>query len=152
MNRKFPLQGLLRARVLQEEQAAAALATANYARSQAETAVAHARRQLGGLSFAEASPQAGAMGRDAAVSWSATVAARAASIARVQDLSQAVDHANSEAQEATDAWKEARRHAAAIGKLGEQHQKAVAIEDLRDEQRVLDEAAIRGSRGGSNDR
>lgn len=152
MNRKFPLQGLLRARVLQEEQAAAALATANYARTQAETAVAHARRQLADLAFPESGVRSDGLSTRATVSWSAMVAARAASIARVQDLTQAVDYAQTEAEAATDVWKDARRNASAIGKLDEKHQEAVALEDLRDEQRLLDEAAIRGARGGNDDR
>lgn len=152
MNRKFPLQGLLRARVLQEEQAAAALATANYARTQAETAADNARRQLAGLAFPSVPVEPFGLSPRATVSWGATVAARAATIARVQDLSQVVDHAHAQAEEATDAWKEARRHADAIGKLDDKHQEAVAVEELRDEQRVLDEAAIRGARGGNDDR
>ena len=149
MNRRFPRQGLRRARVLQEEQAAAALAIANNTRTQAEHAEYSARRQLAGLAFTGASSLPGASSPAATTAWRATVAARASTLARVRDLSDAVEQAASAAEEATDAWVGARRQAAAIGKLDEQHQAHLAVEDLRDEQRVLDEAAIRGSRGGS---
>ncbi len=141
MNRRFPLEGLLRARDLQEEQAAAVLARANRERNRAEQAVRSARRQHAGLGFRDEDEKS--RDRSGPVTWQAIVVARASSSARFRDLALAVDMARTSAEEATSAWTDARRKADAIGKLGERHSALVLADELRDEQRGLDEAALR---------
>lgn len=141
MNRRFPLEGLLRARELQEEQAAAALARANRERVRSEQAVRSARRQHAGLGFRVDDDES--RSRSGPVTWQAIVVARASSSARFRDLALAVDMARASAEDATSAWTDARRQADAIGRLGERHTALVVADELRDEQRGLDEAALR---------
>ncbi|WP_062137942.1 flagellar export protein FliJ [Demequina aestuarii] len=141
MTRHFPLAGLLRTRQLQEDQAAAMLARANNASAQAEIAVRTAHQNHARLGF-----HASAMnGTDPAAhrSWQAVVTARAASSARVQDLALALELARSTAVDATSVWTDARRQAEAIAKLHARHEASVASENVKEEQRGLDEAALR---------
>lgn len=137
--REFPLAGLLRARGLQEERAASQLADANRARVVAASAAVSARTSLAALTI-----HAGSTHR--AAEFGAAVTARAAAAARIQDLALLADAAGAAAVEATQAWRAAKRECAAIERLGERHARAVQVEEQRAEQRVLDEAALRGAR------
>ncbi|MFN3865161.1 MAG: flagellar FliJ family protein [Demequina sp.] len=141
MTRRFPLAALLRARQLQEDQAAAALARANRDKAQAELAVRTALQDHAALTFRANRHEGPGPGTERA--WQAVVVARAASSARFQDLALAVDLARSSAEDATAVWTDARRQAEAIGRLGERHAASLAEDDLKEEQRGLDEAALR---------
>ncbi|WP_062517484.1 flagellar FliJ family protein [Demequina gelatinilytica] len=143
MSRTFPLAGLLRARELAEEQAAAELAHANRAREEAAQAVRTARSQLASLEFRDPRMQSDADQPDVTRSWSAMVASRAALTARVQELQLALAVAQSHADGATGAWSQARTRASMIDRLRERHDHEVAAEELRVEQVALDEAALR---------
>ncbi|WP_062382517.1 flagellar export protein FliJ [Demequina iriomotensis] len=143
MSRRFPLAGLLRTRALAEEQAAADLARANRARDEAATAVRTARTQLAGLEFRDPRLQGEEDGSDLARSWSAMVAARASLAARVQELQTALAVAEARADGASETWNRARTQASMIERLRDRHEDEVVAEELRAEQVVLDEAALR---------
>lgn len=137
--REFPLAGLLRARGLQEERAASQLADANRARAAAASAAQSARSSLAALTM-----QAGTTHR--AVEFGAAVTARTAAAARIRDLTLEADVAGASATQATQVWRASKRDCAAIERLGDRHALAVQVDEQRAEQRVLDEAALRGAK------
>ncbi|SEJ56189.1 flagellar FliJ family protein [Demequina mangrovi] len=143
MTRRFPLAGLLRARELAEERAAAELAQANRARDEAATEVTRARSQLANLEFRDARLSSDAEAPDVSRSWSAAVAARASLAARVQELQTVLEVADRHAHGASGAWNQARTQASMIDRLRTRHEHEVAAEELRAEQVALDEAALR---------
>ncbi|MFV0632963.1 flagellar FliJ family protein [Demequina sp.] len=138
MDRQFPLEGLLRARALAEERAAAELAHHNGARTEAARAAQSARAGLAGLAGTRECAAATATSQvDVAL------ALRAAAAARVRELDAAVNVATAAVLDATVQWDHARQQSAAIERLRERHEDEVAAEDQRHEQRVLDEVALR---------
>lgn len=143
MNRRFPLDGLLRARQLAEERAAADLERANAARREADDAIDREERTLARLGFEDVAPVGdGHPGIDDAT-WRAIIAARASTAVRVGELSAALTEAQARAHEAEREWTVARVGAAMIDKLRVRHDALVAEDALREEQHVLDEAALR---------
>ncbi|WP_284328121.1 flagellar FliJ family protein [Demequina litorisediminis] len=77
------------------------------------------------------------------------MAARAAASARLVDLALGATEAGDAAREATHGWELARRDKEAVERLHDRHLARVAADDLREEQRALDEAASRRSKGHS---
>lgn len=144
MARRFPLDGLLRARRLSEERAAATLERANHGRRAAEVAVDDARTRLTGLGFASTG-HAGATALATPETWQIIAASRAASATTISELTGALHEASTKADLAAQQWGEARMRVSMIEKLGERHAAKVAAEDLAAEQLVLDEAALRRS-------
>lgn len=130
MSRRFPLEGLLRVRELAQERAAATLERANGMRRQAERAVESEYDAIGGLDFAGGE-------------WAATAASRTSGQTRAVEAAQELTQAQGEAERAAQDWTAARMGAAMIDKLRERHYAEVVVEDLRAEQLVLDEAALR---------
>lgn len=135
MSRRFPLAGLLRVRTLAEDRAAAALADAHRRRRLAQESTTRAAARLRGA----------ALDQDAdALAWQAAVAARAALSGLLVETEEAQTAADADVARATDAWSAARRATRAVDRLAERHHEAVVQEELRDEQKVLDEIAGRG--------
>lgn len=151
--RRFALAGLMRVRELQEERAAAELARANHARAQAAQQRADATAALAAMAFStparpmdddvEDGPAPHPLEADHARSWHAVVAGRASLTALVGEYTQALHAASQVADEASADWTKARMRAAMIDKLKARHDHEVEVEDLRAEQLVLDEAALR---------
>lgn len=150
MSKKFPLAGLMRVRALQEERAAAQLAHANYVKHLAEQDAMAARQRLAAQEFPEdddseeLEPGIFVL-EDDVQTWKAVVAARASATAMLRESTQALAMAASSADAAADEWAHAKMRAAMIEKLKARHQSAVEAQELRDEQIVLDEAALRRS-------
>ncbi|WNM24555.1 flagellar export protein FliJ [Demequina capsici] len=145
MSRRFPLEGVLRARRLAEEGAAAELERANRGRRLAEHAVDEATRQLSTLAFPTVGLSRGEMSLGTERTWQAIVASRAATAVRIADLTDTLDQATAKADKASHDWSAARTRASMVEKLGERHAAREAAEELRLEQLVLDEAALRGA-------
>ncbi len=145
MARRFPLEGLLRARRLAEESAAAGLEVANGHRRAVETAVADATERLASVTFDEVGLSRSRQAAGSTRAWHAAVATRAAAATHIADLEVALETATTAADEATTTWGEARMRVAMIEKLGERHEAKVLAEELADEQLALDEAALRGA-------
>lgn len=149
MNKKFTLAGLMRVRELQEERAAAELARANHERHLAQERRAAAQHVLASQAFpdvAESHLEPGIFTlEDDAPTWRAVVAARASATAMVRESAQVLSAAQQGVDQATDAWAHAKMRAAMIDKLKAKHVAAVEAEDLREEQVLLDEAALRRS-------
>ncbi len=143
MSRRFPLEGVLRARRLAEEGAAASLERANRGHREAEQAIVTAKDRLAGLGFDAAAHGSGGSTRVAARAWDATVASRQASALAISELTGALHEAAVAADAAAQEWGEARMRVSMIEKLGERHAATVIAEDLAAEQLVLDEAALR---------
>ncbi len=143
MARRFPLEGLLRARRLAEERAAAGLELANRDRRSAQTAVDETTAKLASLTFDKESVTAGQASMGRALDWSATVATRASTTARIADLTVSLSEAATHAEAAAVAWGDARMRVTMIEKLGERHARRVLAEELAEEQLFLDEAALR---------
>ena len=152
MDRKFTLAGLKRVRDLQEEQAAALLAKANHRLHSAQAARDHAVTVLAAQSFPEDAIIGENLEWDIAEertqAWRAIVAARASATALVRESTQVIHNAAADVDDATRAWAEAKMRAAMIEKLRDRHQHALVAEEMRGEQLVLDEAALRASQGG----
>ena len=131
----FRLAGLLRFRKLQEDQAAADLASANASRRRAEARRATATRELIGHEFQT----------DLDVSvFRAAVASRAALRSFATEASVAVEVAATEVQQQELVWSDARKRSVPLEKLSERHAERASVEDLRVEQLALDEIAGRG--------
>jgi flagellar FliJ protein len=131
----FRLAGLHRLRKLQEDQAAAELASSARTRRLLQR---RAELALDGLSGSELS-------EGDVLAWQASVAARAAHSAAVV-AARASEAAAEEAERAASAaWTRARQRSATIDKLAERHAALVRAEDEHAEQVVLDELAIRRS-------
>lgn len=134
MTNSFPLAGLLRLRKLQEDQAAAALTSA---RGRAEAVRRRSRR----LREALDADGAAANNVDHLV---AIAAARASTSSMLSEL-EALGRSTAEDEARTLAeHQESRRRALTLEKLEAGHQAAEAAERGIEEQRVLDELAVRG--------
>ncbi len=151
MNRNFALSGLMRVRELQEERAAADLARANRLRLDAQVARAVAEQTLAGQTFPADAPADLYEERHThevsvhTPTWRAIVAARASATALLGEYNHAVYIASEAADLATGEWSEARMRAAMISKLKVKHHRELDAADLREEQIVLDESALRRS-------
>jgi flagellar FliJ protein len=151
MNRNFALKGLMRVRELQEERAAADLARANRARRDAQVARQVAEEVLAQQTFPDGAPIDQFDERPIhevsphTPTWRAIVAARASATALLGEYNQAVYVASEAADVATGEWSEARMRAAMISKLRDKHHRELDAADLREEQIVLDESALRRS-------
>jgi flagellar FliJ protein len=127
--RTFGLAGLLRLRTIEQDQAGAALATAN-SRSQAIHArTSAARRDLRGAAVEVSSTKALHM---AAIS-------RASSRSMLNDLLALETIQNEETAAAQSAFLAARSRTVGLEKLQAKHDTRVAAEDLATEQNALDE-------------
>lgn len=133
---KFSLAGLLRLRRLQEDQAAAELAVARSSARDiaARRAMAHARLASG----------------DAAVATPAELfaiaATRSSSSGMLAELAELQELGRSELEAARARHDAARRAARSIEKLEERHILAVTVDELRVEQRAIDELAAKRRR------
>lgn len=135
MSRPYRLAGLLRLRRLEEDQAAADLATANAARRAALVRQSRSDDALADHDFDPAT-DVGA--------WRSAVAIRASLRSLAVESAAASSMAATEVHQREMAWADARRRAVPLEKLAERHEEAEMIEDLRQEQIVLDEIASRG--------
>jgi len=148
MTKRFQLAGLMRVRELQEERAAADLALANRAKLDAKRLAEAANDALADQSFPDLA-RANAYDAHAEAlesytpNWQAIVAARASLAALMRESNQALRVASERAEDATGQWNEARMRAAMIDKLKARHDRDVESDELREEQIVLDEAALR---------
>lgn len=126
----FRLAGLLRLRRLEEERAAAALAQAN-----AERSAAHRRRdaQVERISQSTLDEQ----------DFTIAVAGRAALFGMYAESTAYLALAVERAEQAGVEWSGARTAVRMIDKLAERHAAAEQTEELRAEQLLLDETAIR---------
>lgn len=131
MARNFPLAGLLGLRRLEENQAAAELSAANARKGALRDRQDRAWRELNG-SPVEA-PDA------TALHWAAT--ARASSHSMLADLTALAALAEDDAAQAQAKLQAARARTTGLEKLQDHHMAALAAEDLRGEQSVLDEIA-----------
>jgi len=147
MDRKFSLSGLMRVRELQEERAAAELALANRRRHLAQEDQRTKEAVLAEQSFPIITKvDVMAHTHEAvqnATTWQAVVAARASVAAMLRESTHALNMAQRDADQATKEWNAAKTRAAMIEKLQQRHQHEVEAQELRDEQIVLDEAALR---------
>jgi flagellar FliJ protein len=126
----FRLDGLLRLRRLEEDRAAADLARANAERRRAEE-----RRDA----------TADAIGSSALdrADFAAAVAGRAALFGLYAESVAYLASATERAEQAGAEWTDARRTVRMLDKLAERHEAAEAAAELRAEQLLLDEAALR---------
>jgi len=131
MSRQFTLAGLLRLRHMQQDQAAANLATANRRHSASSSRRAAARAELG-ESDAEVSTAAGLQGM---------AAARASSQSMLADLQTMVQLDHDQAEQARAVFTAARINTKGLEKLSEKHAAQVADEELAAEQVAVDEMA-----------
>lgn len=131
MGREFPLAGLLRLRRLQQDSAAGTLAAANAELRR----TAEARKEAYG-SLAETPLEAA----DAAT-LNAIAAARASSRSMLADLLAAEELKGAAVNTAQAEFQAARARSVGLEKLETKHSDAVAVEDLRTEQNILDELA-----------
>lgn len=150
MNKNFSLAGLMRVRALQEERAAAELAHANHLRHLADVERETAEQILAAQAFPESEEneelESGIFTlEDDVQTWKAVVAARASATAMLRESTQALAMAKTSADAAANEWAHAKMRAAMIEKLKSRHDQAVEAQELRDEQVVLDEAALRRS-------
>jgi flagellar FliJ protein len=134
MTNSFPLAGLLRLRKLQEDQAASALTAA---RGRAEAV----RRRSSRLREALDADGTAASSVEHLV---AIAAARASTSSMLSEL-EALGHSTADEEARTlAAHQESRRRALTLEKLEAGHEAAEAVERGTEEQRVLDELAVRG--------
>lgn len=134
MSGPFRLAALLRVRRLQEDQAAAELARSNRAASEAQKRSAQATARLAGSTFDTSVPVS---------VWQALAASRAAMRRDLADADAVVELRRVAARAAEDAWLAARGRVKTFERLEERHDAQVAVEELADEQKALDEAAGR---------
>ncbi|NJC21219.1 flagellar FliJ protein [Arthrobacter pigmenti] len=139
MNRRFPLAGLLRLRQVNQDQAAADLAAAN---GRLRESSARRRQALVALDGSTAH-----IADTAALH--AIAAARSAARGMLTELAAVEDGLRSEATRAQEAFNAARTQTIGLEKLKERHAAEVSAEDLRTEQKTLDELASRTR--GNND-
>ena len=137
MQRAFRLDGLLRLRTLQEDQAAAVLAVSNAALRDAED-----RRQA---TLATLAGHRLPMTADAA-GWRTSVVTRSALTHLLGDAAIEVRDAGERVGADTVAWSAARSRSVGLEKLQDKHRTAVHTEDARVEQLALDEVASRSTR------
>jgi flagellar biosynthesis chaperone FliJ len=130
---RFPLAALLRLRVIQQEQAAGALAAAS-----AELE-ACADRLRGAKAALKAHQLAG--GRPSA--WTASLSERDALELAATRAGNAHEDAGHRVQLATAVWREARTRARALEHLEAKHQQARRRQDLAQSQQLVDESASR---------
>lgn len=131
MGRDFPLAGLLRLRRLQQDSAAGNLAAANAALRRSSEARSEAYDSLAATPLEAAD----------AATLTAIAAARASSRSMLADLL-AVEALESAAVNSAQAeFQAARARSVGLEKLETKHSDAVAVEDLRTEQNILDELA-----------
>ncbi|AMB58756.1 hypothetical protein [Microterricola viridarii] len=131
MTRAFALDGLLRLRRLEQDQAAGSLAAANAGRRESAAREAAARA---GLGDSPATPETlGAL--------HGIAAARASARSMVAELGAVTLERQRRAEEAQQEYSEARRSTLSIEKLADRHAENVAVEELHAEQIVLDELA-----------
>lgn len=132
----FRLASLLRLRRLQEDEAAATLASANRDVSDARERSARASARLAGVTFDGSVPVA---------VWQAVTAARSAMRRELTDAESLLRARRAACADAERAWLEARGRVRTFEKLEEHHDAQVAADELAAEQRALDEAAGRRS-------
>ena len=148
MSKSFSLAGLLRVRELQEERAAAQLALANQERLAAAKRRSEIEDTLAVQGF-PARAEADVFDRRThevevnTPTWRATVAARASVTAMLRESTDALNVASVSADAAAQEWAYSKSRAAMIEKLRVRHLKEREAEDLREEQIVIDEAALR---------
>ena len=133
MSRPFPLAGLLRLRQLQEDRAAAALAIANREAALHSARVAAVRRDLRGTAGAETTD---------ATSLRAVAAARASGRSMLASLEALSGNSREAADEASEAFTQARVQSAGLEKLQNRHNESEAVDELRIDQAALDELAL----------
>ncbi len=133
MSRPFPLAGLLRLRQLQEDRAAAALAIANREAALHSARVAAVRRDLRGTAGAEITD---------ATSLRAVAAARASGRSMLASLEALSGNSREAADEALEAFTQARVQSAGLEKLQNRHNESEAVDELRIDQAALDELAL----------
>lgn len=131
MSRQFSLAGLLRLRHLQQDEAAGQLASANARLDSTSVQRNRARAALGATRTEATSTE----------SLYAMAAGRASMRSMLADLDSMIYQQQDEANQADDAFKLVRAKAIALEKLEAKHVEAVAVEELRAEQAVLDELA-----------
>jgi flagellar FliJ protein len=134
MTNSFPLAGLLRLRKLQEDQAAAALSAA---RGRADEVRHRGRRLRGTLDGSGAA----ASSVEHIVAIAAARASTSSMLSELEALGRSA--ADEEARTLAD-HQESRRRALTLEKLEAGHQAAEAVERGIEEQRALDELAVRG--------
>ncbi|GAA1357673.1 hypothetical protein GCM10009636_29160 [Arthrobacter koreensis] len=131
MGRDFPLAGLLRLRRLQQDSAAGTLAAANADLRRAAEARIEAYGSLAATPLEAAD----------AATLNAIAAARASSRSMLADLLASEQLKDAAANTAQAEFQAARARSVGLEKLEAKHSDAVAVEDLRTEQNVLDELA-----------
>jgi flagellar FliJ protein len=141
MSNSFTLAGLLRLRKLQEDQAAAALSGA---RGRAEEVRSRGRRLRGTLDANSAE----AHSVDHLLAIAAARASTSSMLLELEALGRAT--ADEEARALAD-HQETRRRALTLEKLEARHEAAEAVERGIEEQRMLDELAIRAWRPKPSD-
>lgn len=133
MNRRFPLAGLLRLRQVSQDQAAADLAAAN-GRLRDSSARRHQTLVALDGSRAEIADTA---------ALHAIAAARSAARGMLNELAAVEDEIRADVVRAQAAFNAARTRTIGLEKLEDRHAAAVSAEDLRAEQKTLDELAFR---------
>ncbi|WP_091608083.1 flagellar FliJ family protein [Arthrobacter koreensis] len=131
MGRDFPLAGLLRLRRLQQDSAAGTLAAANADLRRAAEARIEAYGSLAATPLEAAD----------AATLNAIAAARASSRSMLADLLASEQLKDAAVNTAQAEFQAARARSVGLEKLEAKHSDAVAVEDLRTEQNVLDELA-----------
>ncbi|MGK3709179.1 flagellar FliJ family protein [Arthrobacter sp. IK3] len=131
MGRDFPLAGLLRLRRLQQDSAAGTLAAANADLRRAAEARIEAYGSLAATPLEAAD----------AATLNAIAAARASSRSMLADLLASEQLKDAAVNTAQAEFQTARARSVGLEKLEAKHSDAVAVEDLRTEQNVLDELA-----------
>lgn len=131
MRRDFPLAGLLRLRRLQQDSAAGTLAAANADLRRAAEARIEAYGSLAATPLEAAD----------AATLNAIAAARASSRSMLADLLASEQLKDAAVNTAQAEFQAARARSVGLEKLEAKHSDAVAVEDLRTEQNVLDELA-----------
>ena len=134
MTNSFPLAGLLRLRKLQEDRAAAALSSA---RGRAD----EVRRRSGRLRDTLQGDAAEANSMEHIVAIAAARSSTSSMLLELEALGRST--ADEEARALAD-HQESRRRALTLEKLEAGHQAAEALERGIEEQRALDELAVRG--------
>ncbi|WP_372698474.1 flagellar export protein FliJ [Arthrobacter sp. JSM 101049] len=137
MSRAFRLAGLLRLRESQEAQAAGKLAVANTGLREGTARVNRLRTRAGGTPTDV----------DSVAALQAVAAVRASTRGMLVELDGLVESLADEAETARDTYRQARRDALMLQKLGERHQTALVADDLAREQAALDEVASRARSG-----
>jgi flagellar protein FliJ len=133
MTRSFPLAGLLRLRKLEEDQSASTLS-----RARVQAAEQSHRSRSARAAFADSDSGATSPAMLAAIA-----ASRASAVTMFAELTELERQHDMEVELARVAHERAHARALGLEKLEERHDEAVAAEELRAEQIVLDELAAR---------